>query len=151
MVEQQAFNPDQSGFDSQRPLQPGDWVDDGDNAECEHIGGLGGWFGWDIDGENKADTWERYVEVHTYKDEAQFAVAAVAGHFGAPENIPGGFWHQRGEESYLVMPCGGVASFSMRAWGDIAAAAANLLDGQHHTYVEYAWYTAKEDEQEPQT
>lgn len=153
MVEQQAFNPGQSGFDSQRPLQPGDWVDS-EHEECSHIGGLGGWFGFDIrmpegEAEERNDTWETYISAHKTplsQAEAQFAIAAVAGRFETPENIPGGFWHQKSDDGYLVMPCGGIAGFSFRAWGDLAAAAANLLDGKHHTYVDYAWYSAKEDE-----
>lgn len=112
------------------------WVPyDSDMPECEHIGGLGGWFG-------EQHTWSDYVKAIPQESVkcAESVRDLIAERWGV--RPMGGFFHQGTDHNTDGVPiaaCGGKAMFSFRAWGDICAAAVAYQDHQPHDYTEYAW------------
>lgn len=116
---------------------------------------MGGWFGFEneaggaaISGSPKDHRWEDYIDgmdEQSIKCAERIRSLVLAKW---PEGIPlGGFWHQgqTGDEKTVpVAACGGMATFSMRAWGDIIAAIMSSRDDKNYSYTDFAWYSAAE-------
>jgi hypothetical protein len=49
----------------------------------------------------------------------------------------GGDWHQESEQGVPVFSDGGVATFTMRAWGDLLAAVWSTEDDKDYSYMDF--------------
>lgn len=112
-----------------------DWIgyDDAEQYE-DAIGGMGGW----VEGTG----WDKYIE--GVKDEFKPYYEAVRESVIEHGIRRGGFWHQYDGDGVPLFSDNKVATFSMRAWGDLIASIWNSEENAEYSYADFAWYTKEE-------
>lgn len=130
-----------------------DWIDEEEADKREYsIGGCGGWFGFKKDaieipeGEwiKVGHRWRDFIE--EIKQEKVPYYEALRKEIVNKNIKEGGFWHQTGEGIPLFSD-NTIASFSMRAWGDLMAAIWSEEEDENYTYTDFAWYTDWKDDE----
>ena len=102
-------------------------VADWDEDLPESVGGAGGWF------DGGRHTWEDYLDQWVLS--AQIYIDALRRWIVSNEIRHGGDWHQ--DEGMPVFSDGTCAKFSMRAWGDLLAAAWTGPDRCPWEYIDF--------------
>lgn len=114
-----------------------DWIGYDDAQQYDDaIGGMGGWV--------KGTGWDEFID--RIKDEYKHYYEAVRASVIDKQIRRGGFWHQQSGEGVPLFSDNTVATFSMRAWGDLIASIWNSEEGTDFSYIHFAWYTEEETE-----
>lgn len=119
------------------------WISPGESEGKEvAFGGLGGWFNsgptWNASGH----CWQDYLA--SWKEVVRPYCEALRREVVRLNLRRGGDWHQQAEEGTPLFSDGKIASFSMRAWGDLLAAIWTATDGRPYNYMDF--YMDREEE-----
>lgn len=140
-----------------------DWISyAGTENKKDSLGGWGGWFnasmlgtagdaGREVTGERHTSgtsPWDEYVESTTTTEKEAAYAEALRKSIVQHDVRYGGFWHQYSENGVPLFEDGTVATFSMRAWGDLLAAIWSDVDGKPYCYADFAWYSEWDDRKE---
>jgi hypothetical protein len=117
-----------------------DWISP-EAAEplAESFGGLGGWFGFPTrDSEHPAHTWADYLE-RICGDSSLLRERAEALRASILERRiwEDGGWHQHDDHGVPRFDDDTIASFSLRAWGDLLAAVWTTRLGRPYCYMDF--------------
>jgi len=143
-----------------------DWISYKEAGDKEDsLGGWGGWFNAAMlggpDGPDTVETktfgerhtsggtpWDEYVESTTTSEKEAAYAEALRKSIVQHDVRYGGFWHQYSENGVPLFEDGTVATFSMRAWGDLLAAIWSDVDGKPYCYADFAWYSEWDEKKE---
>lgn len=95
------------------------------------IGGFGGWF-------EEGHRWKDYIKM--FNDSSCEYVEALRTDILERKIRNGGNWHQStNAKGVPVFSDGTVATYSMRAWGDLMAAIYSEIEDVDYSYCDFAW------------
>jgi len=119
------------------------WIDAKEAEDKKKsIGGMGGWFGIDMEKKDAEGRWGKahhrwndYIEA--IKPETREYAEAIRESVLANNIKTTGAEHQNDADGVPLFEDGTVGEFSMRAWGDIMAAVWSEAENKDYTYLDF--------------